>query len=369
MSSGFHSIYHEAEKTALAELSGYQYKVLHYLCSVADERGVAYPEAKKIAESVECNVRHVWRCLARLIELGYMAYLRHGEYDSLKKRRTSNVYMVSPAFMRIAPHNQRESEALWAARLCDSIDTSEVQYGSENLQKAMCHGSHDKESSSRISIQESAQESISRINQESSSTAPTADALPLNTDEAQGETIHGGITAGAQVLRTEAANAAEIGEGQDKTPEQRESRKKPATLQPAGQKKPTPHSPPPADDETQEADARRYPQPNPITTPLEDTAEALATRLHEIGIPRPLGRAFIQEYGFFQTEQALVQVHAAARTTTVTSPSGLFRHFLQKPIIDPGVEKNVKPRGKRKKSKSETESDYTGGKYAGIIES
>ncbi len=360
MIEGYNCVYNEADKVALAKLTGYQYKVLRYMAARADEYGVAHPTASEIATGVGCHPRHVWRCLYRLIALKYIAFLRKGEFDPLTRRKTPNVYQVSPRYKRLADKHQEHAFTLWTNQIpCDSL-SSDLAYG--QAKNSLCHASHNKESS-----KESSSESDSRINQESSSTAANADDLSLNKVETQGETAHGGTTAGAQALRAEAANAAEMGEGQDKTPEQPESRKKPATRQPAGQKKPTPHSPPPADDETQEADARRYPQPDPITTPLEDTAEALATRLHDIGIPRPLGRALIQQYSFFQAEQALVQVHAATRTTTVTSPSGLFRHFLQKPIIDPGVEKNVKPR--RTKKAKPTELDYTGGEYADLIES
>ncbi|QPC81037.1 helix-turn-helix domain-containing protein [Phototrophicus methaneseepsis] len=98
------------KRRALAGLSGNAYKVLDYLCILADERGVAWPKQDDISDGVALAENTVRERLDELVEAGYVRYLRKDSRDELTRRKEGNVYILNPSLLLTT---SEEGSQLW----------------------------------------------------------------------------------------------------------------------------------------------------------------------------------------------------------------------------------------------------------------
>lgn len=76
-----------------------------------------------------------------------------------------------------------------------------------------------------------------------------------------------------------------------------------------------------------------YENPTAVSGELDGPRESLAKRIQKFGIPIPMARGFIQDYGFDLAEAAAINVESQ----DADNPAGLFRYLLQLRYADRSV--------------------------------
>lgn len=278
--------YIETDDLAIGTLSCHAYKVLRYLANRADNLGRCFPKQETIHEALggTGDDRHVHRAINDLIQRGWIAYLRHNQYDSATGRKLPNVYQVNPEYICIAEQHQAEAAMMWA-RVGKSLSPSDsgVTLTNNNNQH------HE------------------------SDTIKPAPGTNNNNQHTQEQGVS--TAAKPKTLRAEKAEKPQ------------------RSTEPASQSEALPLLPP-----SSAPPPNRLPNPASIGHALPDEArEKLAGRLREFGIPMPMARGFVVEYSVLLIEQAYTQTSAALSSGSITKPGGFFRTILQSNLVDPGL--------------------------------
>jgi hypothetical protein len=276
----------------------------------------------------------VYRHLSTLEDLRYIVYLRRNESDPVTGRTLPNVYAVNPGVICLGTDHQQEAIDTWLEH-------------HQDLSTALRHGSPTNQQ------QEPAPQKQHHNNQRQKPTTTTTAIFSngespfanAGSSDAHGQTAPDGATEKSEkpILQLDRARRAE----QQREAQQHEVRQ-----------------------EKQGFRANynsRYKTPPRIDNPLDDDKqEALAQRVRDdCRVPLNLSRGFILSYGWDVVETCLLQVTAAMDSgQEVRNPGGLFRHILQRNLADKAL---TAPRERDWSDYSE--KDFTGGKWADIIES
>jgi len=103
-----------AIRTAIQQLDCSTLKVLMYLSSRTDSRGVCFPATRTIESDCDLSDNCVYKALKELVMYGYIQYLQKAYHDRISGKSSSAVYQVSPHFMEISDEKILEALALWA---------------------------------------------------------------------------------------------------------------------------------------------------------------------------------------------------------------------------------------------------------------
>jgi len=275
---------------ALRHLSGCEYKVLNYIVNRADSRGVCFPTLETIANATGYNYRHVLRAMERLEVNAVIGYHRKNENDPITSRKLPNVYQVNPDYISLAVENVLESRRLWKM-LIDRCAVSMRLWSHINQQPTPVSQFHK--------------------------TTPEI-SMPLNNTNNQRSALKD-----ENQTATAYPNDFQIPEGQDAKTEKHKDGQE-------DNKQRNAHG----NERTKSSAAReKYHNPSPIGTNLPDPLhESLAFEVRKLGIPMPLARGIVMEYGIERTNLALQST--AAMGSDAKNPAGLFRSIVQNGLTD-----------------------------------
>lgn len=277
----------ELDDEVLRALTGAQYKILRYLVNRADPRGICYPGNESIAQGVNYDLRHIERLVPALVEAGLVAYLRRNEIDRFTGRRQFNVYQINPAYICIAEAYQAEAAAFW----------EEATGGTVRLLSRTLTNNKNQYN------QPTPKDPIPGTNNNNQQPRPAKATQPGHAPE-----------------KLEDPTAA-------RETDQTQDAPQPTTTRSVQRSLPIPGVPP----------GVIFRNPGPVGETLPDRQhETLALRLRGLGIPMPMARGFVLEYGVKNCEDALLQTLAADKAIDdgVRSLAGFFRSVLQSGLAD-----------------------------------
>lgn len=281
-------VYIETSDLAVRHLSCPALKALIYLSNRADEIGSCYPKHETIHAAMGCegDDRNVQRILGELESGGWIAYRRRNQNDPITRKKLPNVYMLNPEYLCIAEAFQAEAAQEWSRISGKSLF---------------------------LIPRDSGVPLTNNINQ--LQVTNTSESAPLTNNNNQQPPSEAEVPKTRAKAKEKASPAASSSE-----PHQRAAQS------------PSPSSAPPPS-------TKRFPNPQNIDHALPEAAhEGLAVQIRALGIPMPMCRGFVAEYGPASVGQALKQTHAAMRDGTADKPPGFFRKILQGDLLDPGVE-------------------------------
>jgi hypothetical protein len=275
-------VYTGADDLALANLSGCQYKTLRYLVNRADTRGICYPGIDRISAETGYNERHSRRALDILWSMDLIRFVRKDERDPVTRQQLPNAYQVNPDYICLAAGAESEARAIWSSLIVWCGNDSVGLRSPTNQQPKVINQQQ------RTNVSDPAP--ITNTNNQRS---PKADAPRLTTGKGKKKDIDGEASQRAAPDNQRNAPAVEPGSAPAK-----------------------------------------FANPKNIYTPLDEWHEPLAQKLRGLGIPFPMARGFVQEYGFDRCQAALLAVGEAVLNATADRPGGLFRSILQRNLAD-----------------------------------
>lgn len=281
-------VYTGPDDSALANLSGCQYKSLRYLVNRADGRGICYPAVETIARATGYNMRHTSRALELLYSVDLIRYVRKDEIDPVTRRQLPNAYQVNPDYICLAAEAESEARAIWSSLIVWCGNDS-VGLPSHTNQQPESINQHQRTSTSQPAPEPNTN------NQRPPKAARPADYANQGEKPGQGQESKPGR--------------------RDRQREAHKQRNAPAVER---------GSAPPA----------KFSNPKSVHTPLEEWHEKLAGQVRGLGVPYPMARGFVQEYGFDRVQVALLAVGEAILNQTADRPAGLFRSILQRRLAD-----------------------------------
>jgi DNA-binding transcriptional ArsR family regulator len=309
--------------------------VLLRLIRYANHLGRCFPSAEKIADDLGKDISTIYRHLSVLEDRQYIVYLRRNQSDPVTGRTLPNVYAVNPGVICLGEEHRAEAVEKWH-EYHDTLKTNPLAQACNTNQQ-----------------QEPAPVNQHHNNQRQKPTTTTTAIFSnggspfanTGSTDAHGQTAPDGATEKSEkpILQLDRARRAE----QQREAQQHEVRQEKQVFRANYNS--------------------RYKTPPRIDNPLDDDKqEALAQRVRDTcRIPLKMTRGFILVYGWDTIETVLLQVNAAMDSgQEVKNPGGLYRYLLQKNLSDKAL---TAPREKDWSDYSE--KDFTGGKWADIIES
>jgi hypothetical protein len=279
---------------ALRYLSGCQYKVLQYLVSRADHRGICYPSAETIGEGTGFSERNVYRAMEYLNDTDVIRYVRRDEYDIVTKRKMPNAYQVNPDYISLAPKFVPEARAMWDTLIERCGNRSSGLWCHINQQPIpLTNTSRSSSRETNTNNQFPLPQNEEKQEQNTNTPYPEGeDPISRAQRDGKAETHHDtGVTMSNQQRRAQSPSKSSV---------------------------------PPA--------SEKYHNPEPINVNLPDqNHEILAFKIRGFGISMVQARGFVVTYGVERCQAAVTSIEA---TKGVKSPAGLFRSIVQNGLAD-----------------------------------
>jgi hypothetical protein len=233
----------------------------------------------------------VYAILTELEATGLMRFIRRGQHDPVTRKPLPNVYQVSPAVISLSDTHYPEALTLWAQADGGVLAKSEGGV----LAKSDTNQQQEPRTLTNDSIQYQ--------NQQQQPVAPRLEKASASPQTPQSAAIVQSAQPAVQ------QKAPSVQSANDHT----QQRGAPQTTNTSG--------------------PRYYQNPSPVYEALEPSGESMSERLRDLGIPLPLARGLVNEYGIGACSLAYDQTMAA----NAVSKSGFFRHILQKRLTDAQV--------------------------------
>jgi hypothetical protein len=110
---------------AISQLYPSERDVLDYIVSCANPRNIAGPGIAKIADGCDLRVEDTMKIIDALIDRGWIAYARKGDYDPLTGMQLPNAFMVNPDYLILNPKSEHYEIAMkMAQELFHTSDSS-----------------------------------------------------------------------------------------------------------------------------------------------------------------------------------------------------------------------------------------------------
>jgi hypothetical protein len=283
-------IQHQAVNMMLG-LGPAQLKILLILIQHADNMGVCFPSPRTMSDTLQYHVNTVYAALGELVEAGYVRYMRQNQFDQVTRKRLPDVYQVSPHVISLPDSCHDEALAMWGGTQQKSGMPPAESGGV--LNKNRVYNQQQNQGHEQIPVPSTITNNNNHglANAESATATPQSAAVVHNAQPA--------VQQKAPSVQTSTANTQQRGAPQTTT----------ATV------------------------PRYYQNPSPVYEALEPSGESMSERLRDLGIPLPLARGLVTEYGVPACALAYDQTMAA----NAVSRSGFFRHILQKRLTDAQV--------------------------------
>lgn len=306
----YSAAYVQAERAALRALPCWAYCVLRYLCSRADELGRCFPSVATIAQELGYDSdSSIYEALDLLESRCLIGYLRRNERDLLTGKPIPNVYQISPYYLMIREELIPEALRFWLI--------------AANGQNPRIWDISVQESSERRD-----ESGIPDTNQQHNQIQKTNDSGPdtktNNNNQRAFEKVRVSPVQNyvkSDIESAETPDTAQTEVGYANMPESR-----PTAQRTAKATRVPPRPARPADDESR-LRPRKYDDADPQPAPFPDGGrEMVARSINRLGIPLPLARGFLNQYGVSACQSALLITCQEQRT----NPGGFFRYILQR---------------------------------------